>query len=326
MTLPSDDGDRILLQDATGTRLFLGNLAERQSAAGVTTVKRSYTLGATSVAVRTKIGAGTDSVEYLLGDVRGSSALSVVAGAGGAVNQQWYTPYGATRGTTTITATTRGYIGQHKDTTTGLNYLNNRYQDPQLGVFISVDPLVAVRGRRMATRSNPVTFSCWRPDSLRTRGTGSASRSATAAEYGFVEGAGALESTLELCRHQFSDCAREVGGNSRHPLGPAVGSYADLLLRGVRSLGENGDLESPVDGAVFGVGVKLVGDQGPAWLSNARHEFWPLFSWRRLSDSTGLARQTLTSLLPFGADKAGSEVKDTCLILSQGGTANRTIR
>ena len=76
------------------------------------------------------------------------------------MQNQWYDPYGKPRGTATITTTDRGYIGQYEDTTTGLGYLNNRYQDPATGVFLSVDPLVQSTGEPYLYGSgNPTTLS-----------------------------------------------------------------------------------------------------------------------------------------------------------------------
>jgi RHS repeat-associated protein len=72
----------------------------------------------------------------------------------------WYDPYGKPRGTTSIASTDRGYIGQYEDTATGLSYLNNRYHDPTLGVFLSVDPLVASTGEPyIYAGGNPTTLS-----------------------------------------------------------------------------------------------------------------------------------------------------------------------
>ena len=43
---------------------------------------------------------------------------------------------------------------------TASNYLNNRYQDPTTGVFLSVDPLVATTGTPyLYGNGNPTTFS-----------------------------------------------------------------------------------------------------------------------------------------------------------------------
>ena len=42
----------------------------------------------------------------------------------------------------------------------GLNYLNNRYYDPTIGVFLSVDPLVGKTGQPyLYANGNPTTLS-----------------------------------------------------------------------------------------------------------------------------------------------------------------------
>jgi RHS repeat-associated protein len=56
--------------------------------------------------------------------------------------------------------TDRGFLGQETDTAVGLSYLNNRYYDPSIGMFLSVDPLVATTGEAyMYGSGNPVTLS-----------------------------------------------------------------------------------------------------------------------------------------------------------------------
>jgi RHS repeat-associated protein len=50
-------------------------------------------------------------------------------------------------------------LGQVEDNT-GLDYLNNRYHDPTLGRFISVDPLVSLTGDAFGYgNNNPTTYS-----------------------------------------------------------------------------------------------------------------------------------------------------------------------
>jgi RHS repeat-associated protein len=58
----------------------------------------------------------------------------------GATSTQRFLPYGAPR-SGAITATDRGWIGQTKDASTGLQYLNARYYDPTIGRFTARDPL-----------------------------------------------------------------------------------------------------------------------------------------------------------------------------------------
>jgi RHS repeat-associated protein len=125
----------------------------------VFTTKRHYTLDKTVVAVRDSAGAG--SLNYLLGDQLGSTTVSINA-AGGTPVVQRYLPYGAPRSTTGGSAVTdRGWIGQTKDGSTGLQYLNARYYDPQIGRFSAVDPIVSGVGsldRFGYGLDNPVTL------------------------------------------------------------------------------------------------------------------------------------------------------------------------
>jgi RHS repeat-associated protein len=91
------------------------------------------------VAVR---DGATNQVSYLLGDQLGSTTVSANA-AGGTPVVQRYLPYGAPRSTTGGSAVTdKGWIGQTKDSSTGLQFLNARYYDPAIGRFTAVDPIV----------------------------------------------------------------------------------------------------------------------------------------------------------------------------------------
>jgi hypothetical protein len=90
----------------------------RSSSSAITT-KRYYSLGSTVVAVR---DTATTSLHYLLGDQLGSTTVSVNASTG-ATQTQRFLPYGAPR-SGSIPATDRGWIGQTKDSSTGLQYLN----------------------------------------------------------------------------------------------------------------------------------------------------------------------------------------------------------
>ncbi|CAB4924327.1 unannotated protein [freshwater metagenome] len=70
-----------------------------------------------------------------------------------------YLPYGDDRNAVAFTGTDHRFLGQPDDTT-GLTYLNNRYYDPTVGVFVSVDPLVGRTGTPyLYGAGNPSTFS-----------------------------------------------------------------------------------------------------------------------------------------------------------------------
>ena len=151
-------GERILHKDATGVHLFLGGMLERhKNLAGVMREQRFYTIGATMIGVRTKEGTGPDETFYTLGDIRGSATLTIKRNTLGVSQQQWYGAYGSKRAGN-LDTTSRGYIGQTSDKG-GLNYLHNRYQDPTIGIFLSVDPLIQKTGEPYLYASgNPTTL------------------------------------------------------------------------------------------------------------------------------------------------------------------------
>jgi RHS repeat-associated protein len=110
----------------------------------------SSSRGRSDYGTRTKLPTaprpGTNAGTYYLGgDAQGSVSWMVNA-ATLAVTRTRYYPYGQVRGTANAMPTDHGFVGQIEDDTTGLNYLNARYQDPLTGVFLSVDPLVAKTG------------------------------------------------------------------------------------------------------------------------------------------------------------------------------------
>jgi len=93
--------------------------------------------------------------------MQNSNVCQVTAGSGAIPQRKRYAPYGASRQTTPVTFpnTDRGFLNQPHDTN-GLVYLNNRYHDPQLGAFISVDPLVGQTGMPyLYGDGSPVTLS-----------------------------------------------------------------------------------------------------------------------------------------------------------------------
>jgi RHS repeat-associated protein len=98
---------------------------------------RSYTFDGELIATRT----GGGNVEYIVSDAAGSVEMAIAGGASAALATRAYEPYGQVRAQTGDTATDRGFLGQIEDDTTGLSYLNARYYDPAINLFISTDPL-----------------------------------------------------------------------------------------------------------------------------------------------------------------------------------------
>ena len=60
---------------------------------------------------------------------------------GKVIKRYTYEPYGAVVGGQVTDGP--GYAGHVSDAATGLSYMQQRYMDPDLGVFLSVDPVTA---------------------------------------------------------------------------------------------------------------------------------------------------------------------------------------
>lgn len=84
--------------------------------------------------------ASAQKVTYIHTDALGS----VVAESdtnGNVIKRYDYEPYGAVVGDQVTDGP--GYTGHVSDSATGLSYMQQRYMDPQVGVFLSVDPVTA---------------------------------------------------------------------------------------------------------------------------------------------------------------------------------------
>jgi RHS repeat-associated protein len=94
---------------------------------------------------RKPIGINTPTIEYLHADALGSPIARTDA-AKAIIETSEYEPYG--RLVNRANDDKPGYTGHVQDAATGLTYMQQRYYDPMLGVFLSVDPVTAY--------SNPV--------------------------------------------------------------------------------------------------------------------------------------------------------------------------
>lgn len=83
-------------------------------------------------------GSGTETIRYQHTDALGSPVAETDIG-GVVTKRNTYTPYGEAYGATNIDGT--GYTGHVMDRATGLTYMQQRYYDPQIGRFLSVDPV-----------------------------------------------------------------------------------------------------------------------------------------------------------------------------------------
>jgi len=102
-----------------------------------------------------------DSVFYYAQDVTGN-VVGLVNGARVLVNQYKYKPFGGDDGSpANPVPNTLGFAARQLDSETGLYYLRARYYDPQLGRFVSEDPLGLAAGiNQYAYAGNdPVNYS-----------------------------------------------------------------------------------------------------------------------------------------------------------------------
>ena len=81
------------------------------------------------------------TVEYIHTDALGS-VVAVTDSTGTVIEWREYEPYGKQLKPTTL-ADGPGYTGHVTDAVTGLSYMQQRYYDPGIGRFLSVDPVTA---------------------------------------------------------------------------------------------------------------------------------------------------------------------------------------
>lgn len=133
-------GAQLLQRDPKTTTLLLGDQQlVMDNTSKTVTGTRYYKINGATIASRTGGGA----VTYLFPDRQGTSTVSVNASTG-AVSRRQFRPFGDPRGTTPATwqAGKLGYIGGTDDTNTGLVTLGARQYAPELGRFISIDPIL----------------------------------------------------------------------------------------------------------------------------------------------------------------------------------------
>jgi RHS repeat-associated protein len=132
------DGTRLIQRDSTGKTLYLpGQELRYTTATGTRATTRYYDVGSVTVAYRT-----TSGLTWLFSDREGTATSAINAASQTAVTRRM-DPYGNARGTATgwPAAMTRGFVNGTPDAT-GLVHLGEREYDPQIGRFISVDPMI----------------------------------------------------------------------------------------------------------------------------------------------------------------------------------------
>ncbi len=127
--------------------------------------KRLYNiyLGSSLVAIReVSVDGSNYATKYQHTDALGSP-VAVTDVSGSVIERNDYEPYGAVIGKPNYQGI--GYTGHVQDGATGLTYMQQRYYDPQVGLFLSVDPVTAYSNpvgmfnRYRYANNNPYVFT-----------------------------------------------------------------------------------------------------------------------------------------------------------------------
>ncbi|MFI6286665.1 polymorphic toxin-type HINT domain-containing protein [Streptomyces sp. NPDC051018] len=164
------DGNLLIRRAAAGdgeSVLYLGTTEVHHKVTGTakkTWATRSYAAGSAAIAVRTN-ESGTEKVSFLAGDHHGTGSLAL-DGTTQAVTKRFTTPFGAPRGSAVGGAwpDDKRFLGKPVDTSTGLTQIGARQYDPEIGQFISLDPLIELDKHQTLNgysygAQNPVTFA-----------------------------------------------------------------------------------------------------------------------------------------------------------------------
>jgi RHS repeat-associated protein len=127
------DGQRVLKQDGSTATRYIGAWSEISVTAGTTTTTNYYWFAGRRVAM--KVGS---AVTYLYADQLGSTVKTT----GNQTTVERYEPYGAKRGTDTVSTPYR-YTGQREEETLGLYDYGARWYDPSIGRFLQADSIAA---------------------------------------------------------------------------------------------------------------------------------------------------------------------------------------
>ncbi len=159
------DGDGNLVKSIVNETetYFVGKYYTREVNGSSTVVKKYYTAGAKTIAMRI-IEGSTNTLNWLLADHLGST--STTANEDGSWNSTIkYTAFGDTRETSGITPTKYRYTGQLLEAEVGLYYYVARFYDPVTMHFTQADTIMpnatnsASYDRYAYVLNNPVRFS-----------------------------------------------------------------------------------------------------------------------------------------------------------------------
>ena len=129
------DGNRVKDTVSGATTTYIGSYFEWTGS--TSTMKKYYYADSMRVAMRT----GSSTVNYLLGDHLGSTAITTNSSGVKSAEIRYY-PWGTTRYTSGTTPTTFKFTGQRLEDYIKLYWYGSRWYDSALGRFIQPDPII----------------------------------------------------------------------------------------------------------------------------------------------------------------------------------------
>jgi RHS repeat-associated protein len=148
-------GSKYSLYSQDGRLMYASDLRQAK-------VTQYIYLGGSLVAFRETPSGGAATVKYQHTDALGTP-IAVTDAAKAIIETSEYEPYGQLVNSTLKDGP--GYTGHVQDVATGLTYMQQRYYDPQVGLFLSVDPVAAHSdplgqfNRYRYANSNPYNFT-----------------------------------------------------------------------------------------------------------------------------------------------------------------------
>ncbi|WP_374357211.1 RHS repeat domain-containing protein [Thermomonas sp.] len=117
-----------------------GRLVWQRDEPGSKRISNIYFAGSLVAEYSRPIGSNTVTVNYMHTDALGSP-IAKTNSSGSVIETSEYEPYGDLLNRTNDDRA--GYTGHVMDAASGLTYMQQRYYDPQIGRFLSVDPVTA---------------------------------------------------------------------------------------------------------------------------------------------------------------------------------------
>ena len=152
------DGNRVKVTVAGTTTTYIGNYFEWVSS--TSNMKKYYYAGSTRVAMRT----GSSTLNYLLGDHLGSTAITTNS-SGVKIAEVLYYPWGGVRYSSGTTPTSFRFTGQRWESSFNLYYYGARWFDPAAGRFVQPDTIIPQQqgvqawDRYAYVNNNPVKYA-----------------------------------------------------------------------------------------------------------------------------------------------------------------------